>query len=390
MKSSGERTAAAVRRLRAMTGCCFMAAAMLCPLAAGIRGAEVFHYPPVSLRGTEVRGIRSSFVDQEFKLHIYLPVSYTDTTRVFPVVYLTDSDAYFGFFRSLVANLRYGNMIPDVVVVGVAYEEDVQSYLRKRERDLLPVAVPNHPGSGEAESFLSFMRDELIPFVESEYRVDSGDRTIVGMSGGATFAFYVLCSSPELFGRYVIISPYLVYGQEIILELENAYAEAHASLPARLYTAMGELEPAFALGPWKTLVERMQKRDYADFEVEHETLEGLSHMDVVYTAFVRGMKEVFSGGAIALQAVPENYEACVGLYELGSMGARFIVRLQANTLRISRAGEYWDELIPVAGARFGIEGNDEVQFSFVAGRDGAVLRMIIHQMGMENPAEKMD
>jgi predicted alpha/beta superfamily hydrolase len=380
----------AMLRLRAMTGCCFLAAAMLCPPETGILGAEAFDYPPVLLPGTHVREVRSSFVDQEYKLHIYLPVAYADSTRVFPVVYLTDSDAYFGFFRSLAANLRYGNMIPDIVIVGIAYEEDVQSYLRKRERDLLPAAIPNRPGTGAADKFFSFLKEELIPFVEAEYRVDPGDRTIAGMSGGATFALYVLCTSPELFSRYVIVSPYLVYGQEIVLDLEDAYAAQHDSLPAHVYSAMGELEPAYVLGPWKTLVVRMNKREYTDFELRHETLEGLSHMDVVFSAYARGMKEVFSDGAAALRAVPENYEACVGLYELGSMGVRFIVRLQANTLRISRAGEYWDELIPVAGARFGIEGNDEVQFSFVAGRDGAVLRMIIHQMGMENPAEKMD
>ncbi len=383
---------AAARKMavRLVTALCIVTAVLSYPPIARVMGAEAADYPPVSLPGTEVRVVRASSVDQEYKLHIYLPAAYADSTRVFPVVYLTDSDAYFGFVRSMAANLRYGNMIPDVVVVGIAYEEEVQSYLRKRERDFLPAEVPNHPGSGGAEKFRSFLREELIPFVESEYRVDTGDRTIVGMSGGATFVLYALCTSPELFGRYIIVSPYLVYGQEILLDLEDAYAERHDSLEAHVYSAMGGLEPAFALDPWRRLMERMQRRNYAGLELKHEILEGLSHMDIVYTAFVRGMKDVFSEGATALQALPENYGACVGRYELVSVGARFTVRLEDDSLRISRSGEYWDELIPVGDTRFGIEGNDEVRFSFVAGRDGTVIRMIIHQMGMENPAEKID
>jgi predicted alpha/beta superfamily hydrolase len=367
-----------------------VAMAAICLLQGTALSAEAVHYPPVSLRGTEVRSIASSIVDQEYKLHIYLPAGYADSTKVFPVVYLTDSDAYFGFFRSLAANLRYGNLIPEIVVVGVAYEEDVQSYLRKRERDLLPVEVENHPGSGKASLFLEFMRKELLPFVESHYRVDPEDRTIVGMSGGATFALYLLCTSPELFDRYVIISPYLIYGQEVVLELEHAYAEEHDSLPALVYTAMGELEPAFALGPWNTLVGRMVGRKYADLELRQEILEGLAHMDVVYSAYVNGLKEVFADWAKALRAAPENYDACTGRYELGSAGIRFMVRSEKERLYISGSGEYWDELIPVADTRFGVEADDGVQFSFIADGSGAVLRMIIHQMGMENPAERID
>jgi predicted alpha/beta superfamily hydrolase len=359
-------------------------------LPVSVKGAEDAPYPPVSLRGTEVRSIKSSSIDQEFKLHVYLPAGYTDSTRVFPVVYLTDSDAYFGYFRSLAGNLHYGNMIPEVVIVGIAYEEDVQSYMRNRERDLLPAAVANHPGSGNAEAFVEFMRDELLPFVESQYRVDPGDRTIVGMSAGATFALYVLCTSPGLFDRYVIVSPYLIYGQEILLELHDAYARGHDSLPAHVYTAMGELEPPYALGPWNKLIENIDERDYADLELKREVLQRLSHMDIVFTAYVNGMKEVFSDRSHALRAVPANYEVCTGLYELEPEGIRFTVRLQNSGLFISRSGEYWDELMPVADSRFGIEGNEEVQFSFVADGSGAVLRMIIHQLGMETPAERLD
>jgi predicted alpha/beta superfamily hydrolase len=365
-------------------------AAVLCLWPVTDRSAEDVRTPPVSLPGTEVREIASSFIDQEFKLHISLPAGYADSTKVFPVVYLTDSDAYFGYFRSLAGNLHYGNLIPEIVVVGVAYEEDVGSYMRKRERDLLPAEVPNHPGSGQAALFLKFMREELLPFVEAQYRVDPEDRTIVGMSAGATFASYVLCTSPELFDRYIIVSPYLIYGQEVVIQMEKDYAREHDFLPARVYAAMGELEPAYARGPWNTLMENIKKRNYSDLVLTQETLEGLSHMDVVFSAYVKGLKEVFSDRSKTLRAVPANYEGCTGLYELGSERIRFTVRLENNSLHISRSGEYWDELIPVTDTRFGVEGQADVQFSFVADRKGAVMRMIIHQLGMEVPAEKID
>jgi predicted alpha/beta superfamily hydrolase len=359
-------------------------------LAGPLESAESDASVPVSLRGTELRSIESTLIDQEFKIHIYLPPSYHNSDRVFPAVYLTDSDAYFGFLRSMVANLHFGNLLPEVVVVGIAYEEDTQSYLRKRERDLLPAEVRGHEGSGNAEAFAGFIKEELLPFVESHYRVDPRDRALAGMSAGATFAAYVLCTTPELFHRYVMVSPYLIYGQEIVLDLEAAYAKNHDTLPARVYTAMGEMEPDYARGPWSALTENIRKRDYPDLRLEQELLDGLSHMDVVFTAYVNGMKEVFSEQSETLLAIPENYAACSGSYDLGINGMRFTVRVDNHRLLISRSGEYWDQLSPASDTRFAVRGNADTEFSFVTDETGEVASMIVHQIGLEIRAEKIE
>jgi predicted alpha/beta superfamily hydrolase len=343
---------------------------------------------PVSLGDTEVRSVESSIIGQEFKLHIYLPPGYYGTDRVFPAVYLTDSDAYFGFFRNMIAHLHFGRLVPAMVVIGIAYEEDTGSYLRKRERDLLPAGVEGRPGSGNAEAFVRFIKEELLPFVESQYRVDAEDRTIVGMSAGATFAAYVLCCERELFQRYVIVSPYFIYGQEVVLDLEAAYAKEHGGLSARVYTAMGESEPDYARVPWNALMDSVRKRDYPEVKLKQELLEGFSHMDVAFTAFVNGMKEVFSEGLTPLRAAPGDYASCPGSYDLGMNGMLFIVKLEDNRLLISKSGGHWDELIPVSKTRYGVREDEYVQFSFLADKSGRVVKMIMHQVGMDLPAQK--
>jgi predicted alpha/beta superfamily hydrolase len=359
-------------------------------LAGPVHGSEGGGYVPVSLRDTEVRSIRSTLIDQEFKLHIYLPPGYDDSERLFPVLYLTDSDAYFGFVKSMIANLQFGNLAPALVVVGIAYEEDTQSYLRKRERDLLPVEVANKRGSGKAADFGAFFREELLPFVESEYRVDPEDRTIAGLSAGATFASYILFTAPELFRRYIIVSPYFIFRQEIVLDLEAEYSERHDRLPAHVYTAMGELEPDYARGPWNTFVENLRSRAYPDLELEKEVLAGLSHMDVVFTAYVNGIKSVFADRLKTLKTVPENHAACSGRYDVTINNMQFTVRHDDGRLFMSRSGKYWDELSPVSDTRYEVMQNRDVQISFVADQEGAVARLIIHQAGVDLPAEKVE
>lgn len=363
---------------------------VLCAFVATAQGVKDDGYAPVSLRDTEVRTLRSALVDQEFKLHVYLPPGYHGSQRLFPAVYLTDSDAHFGFFRSMMSHLQFGNLAPATIIVGIAYEEDTDSYLRKRERDLLPVEVENNRGSGKAADFATFLRDELFPFVESQYRVDPDDRTIAGLSAGATFACYILCTAPELFQRYIIVSPYLILGQEVILDLEAEYAKNHCTLPVRVYTAMGELEPDFAQRPWNALVENIRGRAYPGLELDQELLAGLSHMDVVFTAYVNGVKQVFEERLKTLEPDPEHYAACAGSYKLAINDTRFTVRLNRERLWISRSGEYWDELSPVSDTKYEVRQNPDVQVSFVADQDGAVVRMIIHQSGIDLPAEKIE
>jgi hypothetical protein len=150
------------------------------------------------------------------------------------------------------------------------------------------------------------------------------------------------------------------------------------------------MEPDYARVPWSALMDGIRKRGYPDLKLKQELLGGLSHMDVVFTAYVNGMKEVFSEGLTALRAAPENYAACAGCYDLGMNGMLFTVRLEGNRLFISRSGEYWDEVIPVSETRYGVREDEHVQFSFIAEENGRVVRMMIHQVGTDLPAQKIE
>ncbi len=157
-------------------------------------------YPEVTvlLGNTEDRMISSSIVNYTYRISVALPLSYyTDPSRNYPVLYVLDPHLSFGTVTDVVRVAAIGGELPELIVVGIGYPEDIIRTRALRERDY----------SREAESFLRFIRDELVPLIDADYRTDPSDRGIIGHSYGGDFVLYALFHAPELFSRYIAGSP---------------------------------------------------------------------------------------------------------------------------------------------------------------------------------------
>jgi predicted alpha/beta superfamily hydrolase len=52
-------------------------------------------HSPVTLPDTEARLLKSSIVNDTYRLHILLPITYANSDRTYPVFYLTDGNGLF-------------------------------------------------------------------------------------------------------------------------------------------------------------------------------------------------------------------------------------------------------------------------------------------------------
>ena len=93
--------------------------------------------------------------------------------------------------------------------------------------------VPEPIPSGNGLPCMDFLERELIPMIETEYRADEHDRTLLGHSLGANVALYTLFRKPGLFPRAVVAS------FDPLLDHEEAFAAEHAALPVRLHLVFG-------------------------------------------------------------------------------------------------------------------------------------------------------
>src|SRR3954467_4219930 len=187
----------------------------------------------VTIPGSEKRTIHSSVVNQDYELHINLPSGYANSNKKFPVVYLMDSQWDFPLVTALYGQQYFDGFIPSLIIVGVTWGGNHPNPDSLRARDYTPTNEARLPQSGGADKFLSFMKNEAFPFVESNYRVDTNDRTLMGCSLGGLFTMYTLFTHSDMFNRYIAASPAFTWDNSVLYQYEKEYYGNKSNPPAK-------------------------------------------------------------------------------------------------------------------------------------------------------------
>lgn len=191
-----------------------------------------------------VDSIRSSTLDEVRPFLVYTPPSYGDTMAAphrYPVLYLLDGDAHFhsvsGLLQILGTGVNGTFVIPEMIVVAIPNTN--------RTRDLTPThtgigldgqPVPAFAESGGGPAFLRFLKDELIPHVDVEYRT-MPYRVFVGHSFGGIATLNALYTMPETFNAYVAIDPSLWWDDRTLLRQARPFFETARLEGRALYVA---------------------------------------------------------------------------------------------------------------------------------------------------------
>ena len=150
------------------------------------------HYPRRGLFDTEERTIFCSTVGQDYHLSVALPESYTTSNQAYPVIYLLDGDVAFGMAAGF-THIAHLLGTPEVIVVGIGYDmESYAEWVQLRERDFKIPEVRDAPADSHANLFLDALTQEMIPFIEANYRTVPSDRCLYGYSSSGFFVLYAL------------------------------------------------------------------------------------------------------------------------------------------------------------------------------------------------------
>jgi hypothetical protein len=238
-----------------------------------------------------VRTLKSSKTGRNYDIYVRLPEGYVQSQKkTYPVLYVLDGQWDFKLLDSIYGGLHYDEFVPKMIIVGVTYSGDSPDYEALRAKDYTPAPVAGFLGSGDGPKFLAFFKEELIPFVEAEYRADA-QRTLMGSSFGGLFALYAMFTETELFRGYVAASPAVSYASGIAFKQEAEYASTHQDLPVRLFVSVGELEGL--ADPVERFVQTVSERGYEGLAMKALVIEGERHSGNKPEAFNRGLRFIF-------------------------------------------------------------------------------------------------
>lgn len=175
-------------------------------------------------------------------VRLYLPPSYAQGMRRYPVIYMHDAQNLFDE-----ATAPFGEWGVDETLDAIAAQQGFEAIVvgvdhgnAHRTTELNPWDHPRF-GRGEGVAYAAFVAEVLRPWVDEHYRTLTGPEhtAIIGSSLGALLSDYAIHRYPAVFGRAAMLSPAYWVADPAVY----AYAEQHP-LPAgaRVWFSVGSHE----------------------------------------------------------------------------------------------------------------------------------------------------
>lgn len=262
---------------------------------------------PYEMLGTQVWDVPDPVSGRRYQVFVHLPPSYAEAPgRRYPVLYATDADYAFPILRQIGRRVNLnGPVIEEFILVGLSYSAG-DSGTASRNRDYTP--TPNGPRSasstvhGGGPAYQTYLKTQVLPFVEERFRANPERRVLLGHSYGALLGAQILFTEPELFSGYILGSPSFWFDRRHIMKMEAAYARDHQDLPANVFMYIGSWEVPGSdrrntddvdmVGDVRAMETTLKSRNYPGLSVRSTVLADEDHLTVAPAGFTRGLTAV--------------------------------------------------------------------------------------------------
>jgi predicted alpha/beta superfamily hydrolase len=131
--------------------------------------------------------IKSSILDQDRTIQIYVPDGYQKSKKSYPVLYVLDGQWYFSSGVAIQKALRTPGAIPEMIVVGIKNSNPLRRTLF----------------GDENKKFTNFLKNEVIEYIDSTYRTTQ-ERVIFGWEAAAYYISELILKETTLFAGAII------------------------------------------------------------------------------------------------------------------------------------------------------------------------------------------
>ena len=247
----------------------------------------------------------SKILGEEFEYLIDLPSGYDKTAKKYPAIYVMNSHMVSTFATALATLNRLSfEAIPQMILIGLCNDKG-------RSRNYFPIRPDKGPGG--ADTFLSFLTEELIPHIDGNYRTEKY-RILAGQSNTGLFVLYALLEKPEAFNGYLAASPSLGWCLDFMKnKVRRTFSEKSFS-KRFLYMNYGERDyQDLVIEPTIEIKKLLDEISPDDFDWKFEIIENDIHVPI--TSLNNGLLALFPDYMVSddlkkegLTAVDQHYK----------------------------------------------------------------------------------
>ena len=156
---------------------------------------------------------------------IMVAVPSTDTGTKHPVLYVLDGNQYFGTAVDAVKQQSTYKVVKQAIVVGIGYAtDDIATIDYERGLDLTSSKDPNWRGQfGGSSNFARVIEQEIKPFVNARFSIDSSQQIIWGHSLAGLFALQTMLTNPTAYAAYIFSSPSIWWNNTEVLNAVQTF-----------------------------------------------------------------------------------------------------------------------------------------------------------------------
>jgi predicted alpha/beta superfamily hydrolase len=246
----------------------------------------------------------SEAVQTRYSIEVVVPSDAPSSGTKYPVVYCMDWYIIGDYLKALPKLTRLGHLIEPCILVGISQGDTQDAWATMRTRDYTPArptdeySIHNtYPAAldlaGGAAKFTAFLKDELIPQIDSQYPSDPTRRCFVGYSLGGLLGVHILTTNPELFQYYLLGSPSMWFNEYYLIpELESVPADRLRAIK-KVYLSAGEEESWEMLKSFAMVRAALEDKCSASAKLKTQVVDESGHVGAMPTALYDGMRFLF-------------------------------------------------------------------------------------------------
>jgi predicted alpha/beta superfamily hydrolase len=222
--------------------------------------------------------IHSKNTKDDYVIQIKIPRDFSEL-KEYTIVYVADGLIGTGKYI-LGVNSSWAAIIPsNCIIVTIGHKGNWE---QKRRRDFIPSDAGGHDDEnfGHADRFYSFLKTELIPFIEKKFP-NQKTKAFIGHSFSGLFCLYAALQNEGLFDQYFAISPSVWANGRELLKIEKDFIGSHSDFNSAIHIYAGSLEQFNkVLSSTKDFIKLLKVKQYKSLDLSFEVIPWANHFSV--------------------------------------------------------------------------------------------------------------